>query len=183
MRSATDVLDVPGVVADLHDGLDQAAACLDAVVSSMGAVVAGTASRARTAALRRDFAAGAARVHRVRGCAGDPGALRATAVVWASGIGQPGVAALLRTLADAITAFWVEVTVACAALARALFAAAVAATSPLGVPDALGSAAAALAGFDAGTRAAERSLGAVASSVAARLGAARTQEAGLAQGS
>jgi hypothetical protein len=168
------VLDVTTVLGDLHDGIAQAAACLDAVVCGVGVVVArvaGTGSGPRTAstALRRDFAALTSRMRRVTATGGDPAALRAAAAVWATGLGQPAVAAMLDRLADAITAFWVDVTVACAALVRALFAAAVAATSALGAPTALDSAAAALATFGAVTGAAEQSLKGVATAVAARL--------------
>jgi hypothetical protein len=169
----SDDLHLPTVLGDLRGGIDQAAACLDTVASGVDAVLAGLpgTAPAATRVLRRRFDAGVGWVQRATATGGDPGVLRAAGSVWAVDIGNREVADVLTALADAITTFWVDVSVACATLAAALFAAAVAAAGPLGAADALGSALAAVATFGAVAGSARVALGAAAREAAARLGA------------
>jgi hypothetical protein len=212
---------MPNALGDIRDGIDQAAACVDAVVSGVDGVLdrlpdsaAVDGARAGVAELRRAFTDTVGWLHEVLARGGNPEALRAAGAVWTDEVGGAaarlagvptlnvlqlddhwsGVAAdayrntlpaqqaaltaikaaadeidsALNDLANAITTFWVEVTVACATLVAALFAAAVSAASGLGAPAAVGVAVAALGIFAAFASSALSALTAVTTEAAAR---------------
>jgi hypothetical protein len=214
-------LDVRTVVQDVRSGLDEAAACVDAVAGGVdtalrhlpqGAAVDG--ARTGVEDLRRRFAAIVDELREVVARGGDPAALRRAGAAWAIRVGgtASGIAALstpaiarvddhwtgvaadayrsslpaqhaallavkttgdeidaaLTDMANALTTFWAEISVALANLVAALFAAAVSATTAVGAPTAVGFALAALGIFAAAAKSTISALTAVATNAAAR---------------
>jgi hypothetical protein len=212
--------DIETLVQDVRSGLDEAAACVDAIAGGVDAALghlpagAAVAGRSAIADLRRRFAKVADHLREIVARGGDPAALRRTGAVWAVRVGgtASGVAAVstpvisrvddrwtgvaadayrsslpaqhaallaikstgddvdaaLTDLANALTTFWAEISVALANLVAALFAAAVSATTAVGAPTAVAFALAALGIFAAAAKSTISALTAVATNAAAR---------------